>query len=109
MIMSPPFSDLIQNIYHSIQAVRPAKGPTLVAIDGPGCSGKSTLANALEAFFDNEAITVGTDSFFIPFAEQDLCWDPDEDISTGVPHLRWRELEDAVIGQLLHGRAGRYQ
>ena len=98
---------LIQHLCQAIDATRSTRGPTLVAIDGPGCSGKTTLADSLQAALGNATTILGIDDFLIPFADQDLIWKSDESIFQGVPHLRWRELEH-VMEQLADGQATRY-
>jgi uridine kinase len=100
---------LVEQICAAIDTARAPAGPTLVAIDGPGCSGKSTLAQALENAFGERAATVGIDGFFVPFAEQALRRAPDEDLANAIPHLRWCELERDVIQPLAEGRAGQYR
>jgi uridine kinase len=100
--------ELIQLLCQAINAARSTRRPTLVAIDGPGCAGKTTLADKLQAALGNDATVLGIDGFLTPFTEQDLNWKPNESISDDVPHLRWRELE-RVIEQLANGQAARYR
>ena len=63
---------------------------TLVAIDGRGCSGKSTLATQLADALGPQASVLGVDSFFTPFAQQ-------EPRAPGVlRHLRWQAFTEAI-------------
>ncbi|MFH8411509.1 uridine kinase [Streptomyces sp. NPDC018019] len=71
----------------------PRCGPVrLIAVDGPGGSGKSTFAQRLAAALGG-AQTVPTDDF--ASWEDPLGW--------------WPRLEEQVLGPLGTGRAGRYQ
>ena len=62
----------------------------LLAIDGRGCSGKSTLATQLADALGTAACVIGVDSFFTPFDQQ----------RPGSPaslyHLRWQEFRNAI-------------
>lgn len=74
----------------------------LIAIDGRGCSGKSTLATQLAESLGPSATVLGVDSFFTPFAEQQAP-------APGVlRHLRWREFQEA-IAQFRQGRGLHYR
>jgi uridine kinase len=70
--------------------------PIMVGVDGPGCSGKSGLSDELVDALAGQAVALGLDSFFVPLGQQTLVWDWSEDISDGVPHLRWAQIETAV-------------
>ena len=59
---------------------------TFVAIDGLGCSGKSTFAEELSQTLGRDTIWTGTDDFFAEFRSSD--WDE----SSPVRHLRWSEM-----------------
>ena len=94
---------LVAGFCDAIASRRRADRPTMIAIDGPGCSGKSSLTEQLCLALGELVVTLGTDSFFAPFAGQSLTWSPDEDPAGGIPHLRWPELEAAVVGVLPRG------
>jgi len=83
-------------------------GPLLVAIDGPGCSGKSTLAQSLEVMLGDAAISIGTDEFFVPLSEQDLKCDPAAAVQDGIAHLRWHELR-TTLDRLAQGQGARFR
>jgi uridine kinase len=76
----------------AIRDTAPCRRPALVGVDGPGCSGKSTLADALQAALP-DATVVSLDDFFIPLGQQILTRSLGEDLSTGVPHLRWNAIQ----------------
>jgi len=59
-------SCLVDGICAAIHAGRPARGTRFVAIDGPGCAGKSTLADLVQQKHGETAITIGLDDFFVP-------------------------------------------
>lgn len=101
-------SVFIENLCRAIGTTRSVTGPTLIAIDGPGCSGKTTLSGQLETALGNSATTVGLDGFFIPFSKQDLRGNEYESVDDGVPHLRWNQLT-WLIGRLSKGFSARYQ
>jgi len=86
-------------------AARPAR-PALVGLDGPGCAGKSTLADALQAFLPGASV-VSLDDFFAPLDTQVLTRIPGEDLATGVPHLRWDEAQ-ALVNDLASGGPASY-
>jgi uridine kinase len=90
-------------------AVRDAarhQGPAFVGLDGPGCAGKSTLADALAQLLPN-ATVVSLDDFFVPLAEQVLTRSSDENLAVGIPHLRWSAIE-ALFRDLASGRQASY-
>lgn len=57
--------------------------PVVVAIDGPGCSGKTTLADSLGALTDS--VVLATDDFHAP-----PSWPIEAD--SPLPYRRWRSL-----------------
>ena len=84
------FADLAERVL----ATPPRPGPVrLVAIDGPGGSGKTTFAGRLAAAL-GDAQVVHTDDFVD---------------SWGDPMGFWPRLREQVLDPLLAGRAGRYQ
>jgi len=84
----------ISSLSQAIQSSLCDQKPTLVAIDGPGCSGKSTLAdNLFTHFTDIEIIRI--DSFFLPITEQKELR-ANENLFQSIPHIRWTELEKCL-------------
>jgi uridine kinase len=61
--------------------------PLVVAIDGPGCCGKSTLTELLLERLD--AVSIGTDDFH---EHAGFCREPDAPL----PYRRWTDLRNAV-------------
>jgi len=86
-------------------AARPAR-PALVGVDGPGCSGKSTLADALQTFLPG-ATVISLDDFFAPLNTQVLARISGEDLATGIPHLRW-DAAQALVNDLASGGSASY-
>ncbi len=84
----------ILSLSQAIQSSLRDQKPTLVAIDGPGCSGKSTLVDNLFAHFTDIEI-IRLDSFFLPITEQKELR-ANEDLFQSVPHIRWTELEKCL-------------
>jgi uridine kinase len=79
-----------------------AKGARLIAIDGRGGAGKSTLARSLVAGWP-QALVIEMDDFYRPLAER-----------TQSPSSHGADLDiERLVGQVLEpltsGRAGRYQ
>lgn len=84
-------------------------GFVLVAIDGPGGAGKSTLATAVaEALGGAERTTiVHVDDFYRPMApEERLLLGPEEGYHR---YFDWQRLRDQVLVPLVAGRAADYQ
>ena len=75
-----------------------ANGRAVVALDGFGCCGKSTLAQALAACTD--AVILETDDFHQP---ADGVIEPDSPLR----YRRWRALQAAAVA-LAHGHTTRY-
>jgi len=69
--------------------------PFVIAIDGPGCCGKSTLTELLLDRLD--AASIGTDDFH---EHHGFCREPDAPL----PYRRWTDLRNAV-GSLSRGVA----
>lgn len=75
----------------------------VIGIDGPGCCGKTTLCEELVEIFDGQASVLRLDDFLVPLSDQTLRFDPGEDPSGSVAHLRWSELAALVCGGLREG------
>jgi uridine kinase len=83
----------MSNLIQAIRALRPrGRRTVLVAIDGRGGAGKSTLANLIAARLPN-VTTVRTDDFTRPRV---TGWD-------------WRRLKEEVLEPLARDRPGRYR
>jgi uridine kinase len=77
----------------------PPEGPFVIAIDGPGCCGKSTLAELLLEHLD--AAVLSTDDFHEPSGHAREAHAP-------LPYRRWSALCEAV-DLLAHGNAATLQ
>jgi uridine kinase len=75
-----PYPCSYQALIGSLQRKRPAQRPLLVCIDGPGGSGKSTIARGLAAASDDVQL-VQVDDFYRP--SSDRCAVPVADRPTG--------------------------
>ena len=75
------------------------RGRLVVAIDGPGCCGKSTLAGELLRF--TRASVLGTDDFHLPRGI-------DSDPQSPLPYRRWKELV-AAVESLVAGRPASFR
>lgn len=77
----------------------------LVGIDGPGGSGKSTIARALERLAPDDIIVVGMDDFYLP--------SPDRSRTAGEgafgAAFDWRRVLVQVLKPLRTGAAARFQ
>jgi uridine kinase len=82
--------------------------PLFVAIDGPGCSGKTTLTEELCIVLGGDVSVLSLDSLLLPLRDQDLTYSAVEDLSAGIPHLRWEELE-AILERLAGGQDASYR
>jgi uridine kinase len=83
------------------QADRPAPPPLVVAIDGPGASGKSTIAQAIAA--EIPTALVHTDDFFLPTFSTDGVRRP------LVDYYDWRRLRAEALAPLLAGHIANFR
>jgi uridine kinase len=83
--------------------------PLLVGIDGPGCAGKTTFADEVAQYLRPPVYVLGLDGFMLPLAEQHLWRANNEDLSSGIPHLRWGEIENLVLDLLPGGKPAAYR
>ena len=83
----------------------PRSGTLLVGIDGPGGSGKSTVARALEALAPHEVTVVEMDDFYLPSSERHRA---SGEGALGAAY-DWRRLLAQVLEPLRGGGRGRYQ
>jgi uridine kinase len=91
-----PFVDALAE---HIRRAAEGRRTTIVAIDGWGCGGKSTLAVQLRRRLGPSAVWTGTDDFFAGF--DPVGWDE----ARPVRHLRWAEMVDALESFRATGRA----
>ncbi|MFJ1869473.1 hypothetical protein ACIOD1_33295 [Streptomyces sp. NPDC088097] len=84
----------------------PQGGPRIVAIDGAGGSGKTTLAAALAGHLDG-AVIVHVDDFYRPMPDRER---ERLDAEQGYRcYFDWERLRDQVLIPLRDDRAARYQ
>ncbi|MGW6916916.1 uridine kinase family protein [Kitasatospora sp. NPDC054939] len=105
------FTDVIERAKDIADAVlRPARarGRTgIIAIDGPGGSGKTTLAAAASQLLDAPAAVVHVDDFYRPMPDQER---ERLDAQQGYHrYVDWERLRDQVLTPLRDDRAARYQ
>jgi uridine kinase len=81
----------------------------LVGIDGSGCGGKTTLGDELSQFLKPPAYVLGLDGFMKPLIEQNLHRLEGEDLSMGIPHLRWNEIANLVLDALPKAQPASYR
>jgi uridine kinase len=85
-----------------IKSIAPGDSTTLIAIDGRGGSGKSTIADSIVELLAPRAAVLRVDNFFKPLAE----WQPE--FGRSIPHLRWEDFH-AVLAALRTGGTARYR
>jgi uridine kinase len=79
---------------------------TLIAIDGPGGSGKTTLAATVAGLLGGAPVVHG-DDFYRPMPEQDRArLDPRQGYHR---YFDWQRLRDQVLTPLRAGQPARYQ
>jgi uridine kinase len=79
---------------------------TIIAVDGPGGSGKTTLAATVAELLDGATVVHG-DDFYRPMPEHDR---EQLDAQQGYQHyFDWQRLRDQVLAPLRAGRPARYQ
>ena len=89
-----------------VHGARPGEQTTLVAIDGPGGAGKSTLADALRDALGDASI-VRVDDFYRPMeAQARAVLSPPDGYER---YFDWQRLRNEVLTPLSEGRVGRYQ
>jgi uridine kinase len=79
---------------------------TLVAIDGMGASGKSTLAAALARALPGRLAVVHGDDFYGPEGRDWRSWSPQQGYEGYFDHIR---LEEQVLQPLIRGEPARFQ
>ncbi|MFJ2029903.1 uridine kinase [Streptosporangium sp. NPDC087985] len=83
-----------EDLAGTVRELPPSCGPVrVVAVDGPGGSGKTTFAGRLARALDSQVIH--SDDFPVPWDEPPVTW--------------FRRVEEQVLGPLAAGRPGRYQ
>lgn len=101
------FSDHdVTRIHDMVTAASVASRTTLVAIDGLGGAGKSTLAARLQAGLQ-ESIIISVDDFYFSMARADgTSLDPEQDYER---HFDWKRLRDHVLAPLCDGLRASYE
>ena len=90
----------IDEVVAQITALRDARTPVLVGIDGAGGSGKSTLAAAIAERLGADAVVIPLDDFIVRDRMRDDSWEHGWDR---------RRLLQQVITPVRHGRPVAYQ
>ena len=86
---------------------RRAKRPLVVAIDGLGGAGKSTLANGIHDAFAGCVSIIRCDDFYRPLAgDESSRLTPEEAYED---YFEWRRLRDEALMPLREGKGARYQ
>ena len=89
-----------------IETARSTRGAIIVAIDGAGGAGKSTLANGIQAAYGDSSI-VQVDDFYRPLSdEQRAALDPHRGYER---YFDWRRMRDSALAPLRAGTAARYR
>lgn len=87
----------VPELIERVARLRPRGATKLIAIDGPGCAGKSTLADRLAKA--TGARIVRTDDFYLPSDER----------SPEIEHYDTERLQEDVLKPLVFGDDARYQ
>ncbi len=101
--------DLLIEITQRLDCSDARVRPLLVAIDGPGGAGKSTLAAALVQQLGERSIAaeiVRMDDFFLPGVRRA---DPARGAELVGGDYDWERLRDQILGPLCRGRPAVYQ
>ncbi|MFI7075410.1 hypothetical protein [Micromonospora sediminicola] len=95
-----------QDVAEAAHRVAPADGTTIIAIDGPGGSGKTTLAANVAELLSG-ATTVHGDDFYRPMPEHERTQlDPQQGYQR---YFDWQRLRDQVLVPLRTHQTARYQ
>jgi uridine kinase len=94
----------VARLLEHLQAL-PRRGTLFVGVDGPGGSGKSTVARALERLGPDKITVVEMDDFYLPSSERPPA---SGEGSLGAA-FDWRRLLAQVLEPLRAGGRGRYQ
>jgi uridine kinase len=98
--------DRAQDIADAAWARARTDETTIIAIDGPGGSGKRTLAATVAELLDGATVIQG-DDFYRPMPEHER---EQLDAQQGYQHyFDWQRLRDQVLAPLRAGRPARYQ
>ncbi|HVN28347.1 MAG TPA: AAA family ATPase [Candidatus Binataceae bacterium] len=97
-------SDAVRAACAIINERRAHKERIVVAIDGLGGAGKSTLARGIGDAFDGCVAIVSCDDFYRPLRGEDLA--PEQAYERC---FDWERLRDEAIAPLREGRRARYQ
>jgi uridine kinase len=95
----PPIDDMLA----VLRGIDRRRLTLIVGIDGPGASGKSTFARALESAAD-DLVVVEFDDFYRPSVERRARTDTEIG-----GNFDWRRLRDRVLAPLSRDEPGEYQ
>lgn len=93
------------DLSRSLSQLQRRQSTLLIAIDGPGGAGKSTIARAIAAHSADVAI-VQMDDFFFPMADRASTKGVLETVGGDVD---WERVRDQVIHPLVRNETARYQ
>jgi uridine kinase len=95
-----------RDIADAVSGVARTDTTTIIAIDGPGGCGKTTLATTVAELLDDATLVHG-DDFYRPMPEHEReQLDPQQGYQR---YFDWQRLRDQVLPPLRAGRAARYQ
>jgi uridine kinase len=95
-----------RDVADAVSGVARTDTATIIAIDGPGGSGKTTLATTVAELLDDATLVHG-DDFYRPMPEHEReQLDPQQGYQQ---YFDWQRLRDQVLAPLRAGRAARYQ
>ncbi|MDG4803324.1 AAA family ATPase [Micromonospora sp. WMMD980] len=95
-----------QDVAEAVQVVIGADRTTVIAVDGPSASGKTTLAETVAELLDGATIVHG-DDFCRPMPDHERAQlDPQQGYQR---HFDWQRLRDQVLVPLRADRTARYQ
>lgn len=98
------YAEQVNLLVKTLAHLKPKRATLLVAIDGGGGAGKSTLARTLCERLD--ASMIQKDDFYLPSSELPSR---EESIEKPGSSFDWPRLIEQVLNPLLQGREARYQ
>ena len=98
----------LSEVLRRVVALRAARATVLVAIDGPGGAGKTTLAARLASALEAAGLThhvIHFDDFYLPSTQRPRGTATEQPIGGD---FDWLRLRDDVLAPLRRGQAARY-